>query len=150
MDKKPLQVKTQIAIAKPTHEVFEAVVDPEKMSHYFISSGSGRIESGKTVHWVFDDVGVGLDVKVQRVDRDRFVSFLWSASGAEALVEIQIVSGDSATLVKVSESGWPADEKGIARCVEQTRGWTHFLCCMKAYLEHGINLRKAGTVHQSS
>ena len=23
----------------------------------------------------------------------------------------------------------------------QTAGWTYFLCCLKAYLQHGINLR---------
>jgi len=147
MNEKPLQVKTKTAIAKPAHEVFEAIVDPEKMSHYFISSGSGRMESDKTIHWVFDGGGAGLDVKVQRVVRDRFVSFLWTASGVAARVEIEIVPNGSTTLVKVSESEWPADEKGIARCVEQTQGWTHFLCCMKAYLEHGINLRQSGTVH---
>jgi uncharacterized protein YndB with AHSA1/START domain len=150
MDMKPLQVKTQIVIAKPAHDVFEAIVDPERMSHYFISSGSGRMESDKTVHWIFDNAGVGLEVKVQRVERDRFVSFLWTASGVEAHVAMQIVPSGSAILLKVSESEWPADEKGIARCVEQTKGWTHFLCCMKAYLEHGINLRQGGLVHQGS
>lgn len=150
MDKRSLQVKTQLAIAKPAYEVFEAIVNPEKMSHYFISSGSGPMENGKTVRWVFDDVGLGLDVKVQRVERDRFVSFRWSASGVDALVEMQILPGDAATLLKVSESEWPPDEKGIARCIEQTQGWTHFLCCMKAYLEYGINLRQGGTVHQAA
>ena len=150
MDKKPLQVKTQLAIAKPVHEVFEAIVDPEKMSHFFISSGSGRMETGKTLRWVFDGGGTGLEVKVQRVELDRFVSFQWSASGVEALVEMHLDPRGAATLVKVSESEWPADEKGIARCVEQTQGWMHFLCCMKAYVEHGINLRQSGVVHRGS
>jgi uncharacterized protein YndB with AHSA1/START domain len=141
MKKKALQVKTQLEIAKPVHQVFEAIVDPEKMSHYFISSGRGYMENGKTVHWNFD-TGAGLDAKVERIEPDRFVSFFWSASGIEALVAVELVpSGDSGTLVKISESKWPPNEKGIARCIEQTQGWMHFLCCMKAYLEYGINLR---------
>jgi uncharacterized protein YndB with AHSA1/START domain len=37
MKKKSLQVKTQLEIAKPVHQVFEAIIDPKKMSHYFIS-----------------------------------------------------------------------------------------------------------------
>ena len=37
MKAKALQVKTQLEIAKPVHQVFEAIVDPEKMSHYFNS-----------------------------------------------------------------------------------------------------------------
>ncbi len=144
MNKKALQVKTQLEIAKPIHQVFEAIVEPEEMSHYFISSGRGRMQSGKTVHWKFDKGG-GLDAKVERTDPDRFVSFFWSASGIEALVAMALTSlGDNGTLVKISESEWPPDEKGIARCMEQTQGWMHFLCCMKAYLEYGINLRKSG------
>jgi uncharacterized protein YndB with AHSA1/START domain len=145
MNQQFLRVKTQLAIAKPAHEVFEAIVDPQQMSHYFISSGSARMESGKTVHWVFDGAGAGLDATVKRAEPDRFVSFLWSASGVEALVEMEIVPAEGGTLLKVSESEWPADAKGTARCVEQTQGWTHFLCCMKAHLEYGINLRSTPT-----
>ena len=85
MKTKALQVKTQMEIAKPVYEVFEAIVDPEKMSHYFISSGTGRMQGGKTVHWKFDKGG-GLDARVERTEPDRFVSFVWSASGIEALV----------------------------------------------------------------
>jgi uncharacterized protein YndB with AHSA1/START domain len=47
MYKKALQVKTQLEIAKPIHQVFEAIVEPKEMSHYFISSGKGRMQSGK-------------------------------------------------------------------------------------------------------
>ena len=139
---KPLQVKTQLEIAKPAHEVFEAIVDPEKMSHYFISSGSGRMQAGKSLQWRFEKGGA-IDVKVERIQPDRVVSFLWSASGMEGRVAMELApAADGGTLVKVSESEWPPDEKGIARCIEQTQGWMHFLCCMKAYLQYGINLRK--------
>ena len=37
-----LEVKAEVRIGKPAAEVFEAIVDPAKMSGYFISSGSGR------------------------------------------------------------------------------------------------------------
>ena len=51
-----------------------------------------------------------------------------------------------ATVVHINESGWPPDAEGIANCVRQTQGWMHMLCCLKAWLEHGINLRKGGVV----
>jgi uncharacterized protein YndB with AHSA1/START domain len=142
MEKKALRVKTQLEIAKPARLVFEAIVNPEEMSHYFISSGTRRMESGSSVQWKFE-TGGAIDVKVERTEPDRLVSFFWSASGIEkTLVTIELAAvDDRGTLVKVSESEWPPDEKGIARCVEQTQGWMHFLCCMKAYLHYGINLR---------
>jgi len=81
------------------------------------------METGKMVHWTFADVGCELDAKVKKVEKDRYISFLWSASGVEALVEMRLEPIDgAATLVKVSESGWPIDEKGIERCVGQSKG----------------------------
>jgi hypothetical protein len=33
------------------------------------------------------------------------------------------------------------DEDGVKRAMGQTAGWTYFLACLKAYVQHGINLR---------
>jgi uncharacterized protein YndB with AHSA1/START domain len=43
-------------ILKPINDVFDAVVDPNKMSNYFISRASGHIKPG-TVEWEFGNVG---------------------------------------------------------------------------------------------
>ena len=37
-----------MGILKPAHEVFEAIVDPDKMNKYFITTSTGKMESGKT------------------------------------------------------------------------------------------------------
>ena len=44
------------------NEVFAAIVDPAKMSHYFITSGSGPMKAGTTVEWKFADVGAKVSV----------------------------------------------------------------------------------------
>jgi len=44
MKDQSLEIKTAIQILKPVNEVFEAIVDPNKMSNYFISRSSGRLE----------------------------------------------------------------------------------------------------------
>lgn len=140
-----LQVKTQLRVSKPPHEVFEAIVDPGLMSCYFISWGSGRLDAGKPVTWKWEDYGAQATVTPGDILGDRRVSFLWAGSGAETRVVIDLEPDDSAaTIVKVSEAGWPSDAQGIARCMEQTQGWMHMLCCLKAYLEYGINLRTGG------
>ena len=88
-----LKVDTGQRILKGPHEVFEAIVDPRVMAMYFITSGSGRLETDKTIRWSFKDVGAELDVKVTSVEEDRLVSFTWTASGVEATVEIGLGSG---------------------------------------------------------
>jgi uncharacterized protein YndB with AHSA1/START domain len=39
-----LEIKAAIQIQKSAGEVFEAIVNPKKMSNYFISKSSGRME----------------------------------------------------------------------------------------------------------
>jgi len=137
-----LAVKTQMGILKSTQDVFEAIVDPQRMSGYFISSGSGRMESGITINWKWEDYGVEHDIKVQKVEENNSISFKWSASGVETIVEFTLEEkGESQTLIKVKETEWPLDEKGVERILGQTQGWVNMLCCLKAYVEYDINLR---------
>jgi uncharacterized protein YndB with AHSA1/START domain len=137
-----LEAKGEVRIAKPAAEVFEAIVDPGKMSHYFISSGSGRLEAGRTVQWRWGDVGAEAPVQVLTVQKDRSVSFSWGVGEQASRVELVLVPESAqATAVEVTEGRWPSDDAGIARLAGQTFGWAHFLLCLKAYLEHGINLR---------
>lgn len=147
MPARTLRVKMHLQIAKPPKVIFEAIVDPAKMSHYFISSGTDRLDTGRAVTWLFGDVGAELVVTPKRVQRNRQVSFVWSASKVTTKVVLRLEPrGRTSTLLTVDESGWPRDARGISRCIGQTRGWTHMLTCMKAYLEYGINLRKGGTI----
>ena len=37
-----------MGILKPAQEVFEAIVEPDKMNKHFITTSTGRMESGKT------------------------------------------------------------------------------------------------------
>ncbi len=44
---KMLEIKTALQIAKSKAEVYQAIIDPEKMKHYFIAESSGMIEEGE-------------------------------------------------------------------------------------------------------
>ena len=140
-----LQANVQDRILAPASEVRDAIVDPDHMSGYFISHGDKPMRSGTSVHWEFADVGGALDVDVIEVDDDR-IRLQWQASGVRTLVDLEVLPDDStSTVVKVTESAWPNDDDGVARALEQTAGWTDFLCSLKAYVLHGINLREGRT-----
>ena len=147
MSEERIKSKVQMGILKPTHEVFDAIVDPSKMNKYFISTSTGRMESGKKLTWTWEEFDGSHEVKVQNVAKDKLVSFTWEGSGVECLVVITLEpKGDNQTLVKITESDWPADFQGANRCMVQVEGWTHFLCCLKAYLEYDVNLRVGGVI----
>jgi uncharacterized protein YndB with AHSA1/START domain len=65
-----LQANVQDRIPAPASEVRDAIVDPDRMSGYFISHGDKPMQSGTSVHWEFADGGA-LDVDVIEVDDDR-------------------------------------------------------------------------------
>ena len=47
MEKQTLEIKAALQMLKPVNEVFEAIIDPVKMSNYFISKAAGRWKKGK-------------------------------------------------------------------------------------------------------
>lgn len=142
-----IKAKVQSGILKSASEIFEAIVNPEIMTKYFISGSTGRIESGKTLTWTWTDYEGEHEVKVGKIEKDKIVSFEWEGSGVNCVVVITLEpKGEDKTLVKITESEWPADYKGANQCMGQVEGWTHFLMCMKAYLEYGIDLRVGGVI----
>ena len=136
-----LEAKVHDRISRPAAEVFDAIVDPARMSRYFISGASGRMRAGTTVEWEFADVGARVPVDVIAVEECKIV-YESSATGRRTRVTLSLEPVDpSTTLVSIREAGWPMDLEGVQRALGQTAGWTYFLCCLKAYLMHGINLR---------
>ena len=143
MKDKSLEIKTAIQILKPVNEVFEAIVDPVKMSNYFISKGSGRMEPGKQITWKFPEFEMEFPVRVGRIVKDEYISYYWDVEDVELLVEIVLTPrGENSTLVTITEGGRANDEEGIKWLMGNTAGWANFLACLKAWLEYKINLRK--------
>lgn len=137
-----IQVNVQDNIQKPVHEVYEAIVKPEEMSGYFISRASKGMEKEETIVWYFDDFGVEFAIHIKKIEANKSVSFEWMASGDMARVDIILEAvSTNKTVIKITESDWDMTEKGVAQALQQTQGWTDFICSLKAYLYTGINLR---------
>ncbi len=143
MENRTLEIETAIGILKTPHEVFEAIVDPARMSNYFISQGSGRLEEGKVIMWRFPEFDFEFPVKVARIEKDSFVSFRWESDGIDLLVEMTLTArGSGSTVVRITEKSRELDEAGLKWLQGNTAGWANFLACLKAWVEYGINLRK--------
>ena len=140
-----LEIKVGLKMAKPEHEVFEAIVDPDKMSNYFISESTGRMEEGATLTWQFPEFDMKFPVRVDKIKKDKYISYYWNdiEDGKETHVEITLKQmNDNTTFVTITEKDRDNNEKGIKWLKSNTEGWANFLACLKAYLEYGINLRK--------
>lgn len=143
---KILEIKTALQIAKPKAEVYQAIIDPEQMKHYFIAESSGMMEERKSISWKFPEFEEYVPVNVLKLVPSEFISFEWEgAKDKNLLVEISLTEvSKTSTLVRITEGKMEADEMGLQWFGGNTEGWANFLACLKAYLEHGINLRKGG------
>lgn len=143
MENRTLEINAAIQIQKPAREVFDAIIDPSKMSNYFISKGSGIMEEGKKIMWQFPEFEMEYPIRVATIEKDKYVSFYWEVDGIDLLVEISLTPrGSGSTIVRVTEKSRQCDEAGLKWLQGNSEGWANFLACLKAYLEYGINLRK--------
>ena len=138
-----LEINCAMQIQKPTHEVFEAIIIPEKMSNYFIATSTGIMEEGKNLIWKFPEFDFECPVKVQKIEKDKYISFYLENSGVDLLIEITLSEKENnSTLVSISEKSMENNEAGLKWLSGNSFGWSNFLACLKAYLEYNINLRK--------
>ena len=134
-----------LSILKPVEEVFDAVVQPEKLSGYFTASASAPMREGSIVKWRFPEFSEEFPVTIRKIIRnDTIVLECESQEGGyNTTVTMKFEALDAnSTLVSISEEGWRPTEKGIRSSYSNCSGWMHMLCSLKGYLEYGINLRK--------
>lgn len=144
-----LKFQVQTKIQKPIEEVFDAVYNPEKLSGYFTTGGaSAPLDEGTTVEWAFadnpGDEKYKFPVTVQKVIPNELIVFEWQgAKDHNTLVEMNFEkTGPEETLVAIKETGWQENQKDLDGSYGNNSGWTAMALFLKAYLEHGINLRE--------
>jgi uncharacterized protein YndB with AHSA1/START domain len=154
-----LKFRAAARIARPVHEVFEAVADPAQLSHYFTTGGAkGRLETGATVMWDFHDYPGAFPVKVVEVVPDQRIVLEWKANEGEApnveggetrrldynTTITMTFKGldDGRTLVEIAEEGWRENQGALQASYGNCQGWTGMLLALKVWVEHGINLRE--------
>jgi len=152
-----MDLKFRVAgrIAKPVETVFEAVVNPEHLSHFFTTGGAkGRLETGATVTWDFADFPGAFPVRVEKVVPNKEIILFWGAQDDAAegetfvphdtkvTMSFEPLDDNTRTLVTISEEGWQETPKGLKAAFGNCEGWTGMFWTMKFWVEHGIEARK--------
>jgi len=143
------EFQVQLKIRRPAEQVFEAVIDPQKLSGYFVQASTGPLVEGSTVMWSFAEAPEPFPVVVSEVVPNQSIRFAWPAEegGYNTQVEMMFEPIDEAnTMVRIRESGWRETAAGIKASYGNSGGWMHMMCCLKAYLEYDINLRAGGAL----
>jgi uncharacterized protein YndB with AHSA1/START domain len=137
-------------VARPCAEVYEAIAAPEQLSRYFTTgSARGRLEPGRTVTWAFADAPGEFPVTVVEAEPPHRIVIEWAgdattgeAGTTRTTFELEPLDGDTRTLVTITETSWRPTPDGARAAFGNCEGWTSMLNALKAWLEHGINLRE--------
>ena len=153
-----LKFRVAARIARPVHEVFEAVADPDKLSNYFTTGGAkGRLETGATVTWDFADFPGAFPVQVIEVEPDKKIVLEWKANEGEppnveggGMTELDYnttvtmtftpLDGDTRTMLEIEEKGWRETEGALKASYGNCQGWAQMLSALKAWVEYGLSL----------
>lgn len=135
-------------IAKPVHEVFEAVADPAQLSQYFTTGGAvGRLETGATVSWDFHDFPGAFPVWVKEVVPNERIILEWKANEPDTDYRVTVTmtfqpTDDGRTKVEIAEEGWHDTPAALKASYGNCMGWSQMVAALKIWLEHGINMRE--------
>jgi uncharacterized protein YndB with AHSA1/START domain len=138
----------QTKIKRPVADVFDAIVSSERMKNYFVDGASSDLIEGKEITWRWDHYGEN-PVTVRKVVANELIELAidskeWDKTRDEAyevLVIFEFEALEDGTMLSISEAGWKTDADGLKGSHDNCGGWTHMAMCLKAYLEHGIDLR---------
>ena len=140
----------QTKILKPVADVFDAIVSSEKLCRYFTDRTSGDLVEGEIVRWHWEHYEPELPLVVNRIIANKLIELTldsaeWQKTADEAYpvkvtFEFEALD-DNSTMLSISESGWKSDRDGLKASHDNCGGWTHMAMCLKAWIEHGIDLR---------
>ena len=132
-------------IARPIAVVFNAVTDPKELSSYFTTGGaSARLARRHDRDLGFRRLPGRIPGQGHTLVPNERIEFSWEAG--ERGYDTQVVMTFEASTrhdagpdrgVRVAR--YPkGQESSYGNCI----GWTQMLCCLKAWVEHRINLRQ--------
>lgn len=135
-----LKSEASLQIQKPIGQVYQAIIDPEHMTKYFISESNRIMQTGVDLLWKFPEFDDRFPITEVEVKVNESVSFVWDP---ETRVQITLQTFDeNSTIVIVTEGEKPVSDDNLKWLTSNTGGWSNFLACLKAYLEYGIQLMR--------
>ena len=141
----------KMLIRRPAVEVFNAFVQPDLITKFWLKSTTGPLSHGAQVEWQFMVPGATERVRVTAFDAPRRIAFSW----LEGRLDVDMKFAEEqkgATVASVEVRGFE-DDGGTDPVVDATEGFSIVLCDLKVLLETGRSASlvkdKAELIHRS-
>jgi uncharacterized protein YndB with AHSA1/START domain len=129
--------KASMLIRRPVAEVFDAFINPDTITKFWLESATGPLAKGARVGWHFMVPGATETVTVTALEDQRRIAFDWSNGNRVDMGFEALGNGTTRLAVEVT------DLENESAAVNATEGFSIVLCDLKTLLESG---RSAGLV----
>jgi uncharacterized protein YndB with AHSA1/START domain len=137
-------VEAQMLIRRSVATVFQAFIDPAVTINFWFTKSTGKLEAGKTINWTWEMYGVTTPVLVKEIIHNKSISIEWGKPATKVDFVFTSVTDDT-TYVVIRNYGFKETGDALIRAInDNTGGFTTVLDGLKAYMEHGINLKLIG------
>ncbi len=143
-------IRHQCLIYVSPEKVFDTISTGSGWNAFFTHDTEIDPRPGGRIVFRWKDWGpqqytVNAEGKVHRVDRPNRFVFEWYPVGKDhpTIITFEMTLQESATVVTVTEDGYPNTPDGRAMILECATGWGEALTLLKFYLEHGITYDQA-------
>lgn len=123
--------QASMLIRRPVAEVFDAFVNPDTITKFWLESTTGPLGKGARVKWNFMVPGASDTVTVTTFEVNRRITLEWSDGNSVSMVFE--AHGNDATRLAVEAPG--LENEGEA--LNATEGFSIVLCDLKTLLENG-------------
>ncbi len=134
MNQEGLAATASQLIRSPMAEVFDAFVDPTRITQFWLKSASAPLAEGARVTWQFMVPGASETVTVTEFRAPRRIAFNW-AGGLSVELDFQ-EHGVGATRVAATAKGF-AGSNAAQQAVGTAEGFSIVLCDLKTLMETG-------------
>ena len=128
--------KASTLVRQPTAQVFDAFVNPDTITKFWLEASSGPLSAGARVNWRFLVPGATDDVTVTRFEPPSVLAFDFSDGVSVTLTFEAYTPG--ITRLELEASGFRGED-ALAQVVNATEGFTIVLCDLKTLLETGAS-----------
>jgi uncharacterized protein YndB with AHSA1/START domain len=134
-----IRAQVSMLIKASASRIYDAFIDPENLTKFWLSSASAPLRVGRAAHWEFMVKGAVDDVTATRLEAGTKISWRFSDGST---VEIDLEAMDDETAVTVVNANFPgrADEQREA-ALNSAEGFAIVLCDLKTFLETGHSAR---------
>ncbi|MEZ0372609.1 MAG: SRPBCC domain-containing protein [Candidatus Sericytochromatia bacterium] len=138
----PETFRIQETIARPLVDVFAALTQPGELEQFFLTSASASPLDAREISWWLSEHEV-LHLQLAALRSEQMLEFRLRLPelGDPITLRFELTDQGKHTTLAISESGWPDGPLARQQSYLHCQLWQRLGLSLKAWLEHGIDLR---------